>query len=135
MDSFELTPYQIELARQAEEKPKRKKAKKAGTSPTQLTLKKWRKAGYMCAIVEKWNPHVKIRQDLFGCIDILAVGHGETVGIQSTSDGHNNVEARMLKIEDKPETIAALRDANWRIIIEGWKKPRHRWECREIDVS
>lgn len=102
-------------------------------SPTELTLRKWRKAGYLCAVVEKWNPHVKIRQDLFGCIDVLAVGPGGTVGIQSTSD--TNLAKRVRKIEDMPETVAALRDAGWRIICEGWKKPKHRWECREIDVS
>lgn len=102
-------------------------------SPTELTLKKWRKAGYLCAVVENWNPHVKIRQDLFGCIDVLAVGNGETVGIQSTSN--RNVSARVRKIENMPETVAALRDSNWRIVIEGWKKPAHRWECREVDVS
>lgn len=104
-------------------------------SPTQLTLKKWRDAGYLCAIVEKWNPHVKIRQDLFGCIDVIAVGQGETVGIQSTSDNGGNVAKRVQKIEDNPETVSRLRDGGWRIVVEGWRKPKHRWVCREVDVS
>jgi hypothetical protein len=102
-------------------------------SPTELTLRKWRKAGYLCAVVEKWNPHVKVRQDLFGCIDVLAVGEGGTVGIQSTSD--SNLSSRVRKIEDMPETVEALRNAGWRILVEGWKKPKHRWVCREVDVS
>lgn len=102
-------------------------------SPTQLTLRKWRKAGYLCAVVEKWNPHVQRRQDLFGFIDVLCVGNGETVGIQSTSDSH--VSHRVRKIEDEPENVASLRDANWRVIVEGWKKVSNRWQCREVDVS
>ena len=102
-------------------------------SPTELTLRKWRKAGYLCAVVEKWNHHVKIRQDLFGCIDVLAVGNGETVGIQSTS--YSNVSARINKIEDMPETVSRLREGGWRVVVEGWRKPKHRWECREVDVS
>jgi hypothetical protein len=102
-------------------------------SPTELTLKKWRKAGYLCAVVEKWNPHVKIRQDLFGCIDVLAVGPDGTIGIQSTS--YSNVSARVRKIEDMPETVTALRNAGWRVLVEGWRKPKHRWESREVDVS
>ena len=102
-------------------------------SPTELTLKKWRKAGYLCAVVEKWNPHVKIRQDLFGCIDVLAVGPDGTIGIQSTS--YSNVSARVRKIEDMPETVHALRNAGWRVLVEGWRKPKHRWESREVDVS
>ena len=103
------------------------------TSPTQLTLRKWRNAGYRVAIVERWNPHVKIRQDLFGIIDVLCVGNGETVGVQSTS--YSNTSARIRKIEDQPELVADLRDAGWRIIVEGWRKPKYRWECREVDIS
>lgn len=103
------------------------------TSPTQLTLKKWKKAGYICAVVEKWNPHAKIRQDLFGCIDVLAVGADGTIGIQSTS--YSNISARVRKIEDMPEIVAALRAAGWTIIVEGWRKPKNRWECRQVDVS
>ena len=52
------------------------------TSPTQLTLKKWRKAGYNAAVVERYNPHAKVLQDLFGFVDVLCVGHGETVAMQ-----------------------------------------------------
>ena len=108
------------------------------TSPTQLTLRKWRKAGYTCAVVEKWNSHTKIRQDLYGFIDILAVGgpDNETVGIQSTT--YKNVSSRIRKIEDTEElqpALAALRKANWKILVEGWRKPKHRWECREVDLS
>ena len=105
----------------------------AGLSPTQLTLRKWRKAGYIAAVVEKWNPHARIRQDLFGCIDVIAVGNGETVGIQSTSD--RNLAARVRKIEDLPETVARLREGGWRVVVEGWKKKSNRWQSREVDVS
>jgi len=103
------------------------------TSPTQLTLKKWRKAGYLCAVVEKWNMHAKIRQDLFGCIDVIAIGPGETVGIQCTS--YSNVSARVKKFASMPETVAALRDGNWRLMLEGWHKPKHRLISREVDCS
>ena len=103
------------------------------TSPTQLTLKKWRNAGYNAAVVERWNPHARIRQDLFGFVDVLCVGNGETVAIQTTS--YKNVASRVRKVEDMPETVESLRDAGWRIIVEGWHKPGHRWLCREVDVS
>ena len=106
----------------------------AGKSPTQCTLDKWRKAGYMCAVVEKWNPHVKIRQDLFGFVDVLAVGNGETVAIQSTSK--TNLSSRVKKIEiDNFEKLCTLRKANWKIVCEGWHKEKHRWQCKEVDVS
>lgn len=112
---------------------KKKPKKKKGKSPTQLTLEKWRDRGYMCAIVEKWNPHARVRQDLFGFVDVLAVGNGETIGIQTTD--YTSVSKRIRKIEDDPETVRELRKAGWRIIIEGWRKPQHRWKCREVELS
>ena len=44
-------------------------------SPTQRTLKRLReKEEYpLVTIVERWNAFAKIRQDLFGIIDILAI--------------------------------------------------------------
>ena len=47
----------------------------------------------------------------------------------------SNLSSRVRKIEDMPETVEALRNAGWRILVEGWKKPKHRWVCREVDVS
>ena len=103
------------------------------SSPTQRTLKKWRDAGYTAAVVEKWNSHARCRQDLYGIIDVLCVGHGETVGVQSTSG--SNVSTRIRKIEDS-EVLAELRKSGWRVIVEGWrKKPNGRYECREVDIS
>lgn len=43
------------------------------SSPTQRTLAECRKRGYTAQVVEKWNPHARIRQDLFGVIDIVAI--------------------------------------------------------------
>ena len=104
----------------------------AKASPTQLTLKRLRGLGYRCAIVEKWNSHVKIRQDLFGIIDVLAVGNGETVAVQCTT--YTNVSSRVKKIADS-DAIDDIRDAGWKVLVHGWRKPKHRWECREVDVS
>ena len=101
-------------------------------SPTQLTLRELRKQGYTAAVVERWNPHVNIRQDLFGCIDVLAVGNGETVAVQCTSYSH--VAERERKLAEA-EAIGDMREAGWRILVHGWHKPRHRWVCREVDCS
>ena len=70
-------------------------------SPTQRTLKKLRDSGDypLVAIVERWNAFAKIRQDLFGIIDLLAIdSKGNTVGIQVTS--YSNISARVKKMED-----------------------------------
>lgn len=91
-----------------------------------------RKDGGIAAVVEKWNPHAKIRQDLFGIIDIVVIRGEETIGVQSTS--YSNVSARVRKIAES-EHIGALRDAGWRIVVHGWRKVKSRWECRVVDVS
>ena len=68
-------------------------------SPTQRTLKRLRDSeDYpLVSIVERWNAFAKIRQDLFGIIDLLAIdSKGNTVGIQVTS--YSNISARVKKI-------------------------------------
>jgi hypothetical protein len=65
-------------------------------SPTQRALKHLRSLGYQAQVVEKWNAFAKIRVDLFGCIDIVAVRPGVPVlGVQCTS--HGNLAARVKK--------------------------------------
>ncbi len=101
-------------------------------SPTQLSLRHLRKQGYIAAVVERWNPHAKIRQDLFGIIDVLAVGNGETIGVQCTS--YSNVSKRVNKMAES-EAIDHLRDADWRLIVQGWYKDGRFWRVREVDIS
>lgn len=72
-------------------------------------------------MVEKWNHHIKIRQDLFGIIDILCVGNGETIGVQSTSK--NNFASRKTKVLNSDKTIP--------LIQNGWKLDVHGWEPRK----
>jgi hypothetical protein len=42
-----------------------------------------RERGYQVAPVERWNSFTKQKHDLFGCIDLLAIGNGETVAVQA----------------------------------------------------
>lgn len=103
------------------------------SSPTQRTLAHLRKQGYLVAITEKWNPWAKIRQDLFGIVDVLAVREGETLAVQCTSG--DNVSKRVAKIAES-ETVPMLRKAGWKIVVHGWRKGANgRWALREIDCS
>lgn len=102
------------------------------TSPTQLTLKKLRNDGYLVAVTEHWNQYAKIRQDLFGFVDVLGLRQGETIAVQATS--YSNVSARVKKILNH-ENIDMARKAGWKIEVWGWHKPKHRWRVRIVDVS
>lgn len=102
-------------------------------SPTQRTLAELRKRGYMASVTERWNPFAKIRQDLFGIIDVLAVGNGETVAVQCTSG--SNLSSRLKKIADSDAT-PILRKSGWRILAHGWRKnSAGKWVLREVDCS
>ena len=88
-------------------------------TPTQRSLAKLRADGWTTAIVEHWNAHARVRQDLFGFIDILALRDGETLAVQATSG--SNVAARVAKIAES-ETAPIVRKAGWRIEVWGWRK-------------
>ena len=106
----------------------------AKTSPTQKTLARLRKENYdLVAITEHWNSFARIRQDLFGIIDILAIHKGDTIAIQVTS--YSNISARVKKITESP-SIGFIRDAGWTILVEGWKKEKNgRYTSKIVDLS
>lgn len=98
----------------------------------QRSLALLRGEGWRVAVVERWNPHARIRQDLFGVLDLVALRGGETLGVQTTSA--SNVAARMRKIAEA-DAVPDLRDAGWRLEVHGWRKSGRRWVCRREDVS
>ncbi len=103
------------------------------TSPTQRSLAHMRKLGYVAAITEKWNQFARIRQDLFGFIDVLCLGNNEVIGVQTTSG--SNVAARVAKIAAH-ENVGAVRKAGIRIVVHGWRKDaKGKWQLREVDCS
>ena len=64
-------------------------------SPTARALAQLRKDGWLPAVVEKWNPGARVRQDLFGFIDIVALKRADSggpgiglIGIQVTTTAH-----------------------------------------------
>lgn len=102
------------------------------SSPTQRTLKHLRDMGYRAEVVEKWNPHARVRQDLFSIIDVLAISETEVVAVQTTSA--SNMKARINKISES-DALPLLLKLEWRVIVHGWKKntKTNRWELKEFE--
>jgi len=101
-------------------------------TPTERSLKYLREQGYLCAIVEKWNPHARIRQDLWGWCDILAIKKNEVLAVQVTSTG---VAARIKKIQES-ETVGRVREAGIRIEVHGHRKnSKGEYVMRIEDIS
>lgn len=104
-------------------------------SPTSRSLEVMRERGYLAAVVEKWIPMTKQRQDLYGFIDILCVHkerEGDVVGVQATSADH--VSHRVEKIINH-DNVGAVRKGGIKILVHGWAKRKGRWQLREVDVS
>jgi hypothetical protein len=105
----------------------------ASKSPTQLSLAKLREEGYTVAVVEHWNAFARIRQDLFGFIDLLALKGKEVLAVQTTTAG--NMSARVKKIGDH-ENVGPVREAGWTIHVHGWHQDdKKKWHCKIKDVS
>ena len=104
----------------------------AGKSPTQRSLEYLRELGYHCEIVEKWNPWRKVRQDLWGWCDILAIRRDEVLAVQVTSAG---VAATIKKIQEL-DTVAKVREAGIRVEVHGWtKRANGRYALRVENIS
>lgn len=89
----------------------------AKVSPMQRTLKLLRGQGYVCGITEKFNSFIKIRQDLFGFIDLVALKPGEIIGVQCTTGAHH--------AEHKTKIIPLARpwlEAGGKIWLITWSK-------------
>jgi hypothetical protein len=92
--------------------------------------------GWLPAVVERWNPHARIRQDLYGFLDLVALdGEPGLLGIQATSS--SNAASRVRKIlELESDAPRRWLEAGNRIEVWGWKKlPNGRWECQARPIA
>lgn len=107
-------------------------------SPTTRSLNLLRREGWTVGVTERWNPHARIRQDLFGFADLLAFRGAETLLVQVTTGGH--VAARVQKIQALPASDLWLAGANRGIVVHGWRKvgsrgKRKAWACRVVRLA
>lgn len=114
------------------------------SKPTERCLIYCRDRGWQPAVVEKWNPHVGIRQDLYGIIDIIALDEEQGVlGIQACPGGA--VAAHLEKALEEKRLQRWLEKDNrfeiwgWRQIVayrkNGKKAKRKRWDLRRVSVT
>lgn len=101
------------------------------STPTVRSLKLMRDRGYYSEVVERYNSFTKTRHDFAGFIDILCLGDGEIIGVQTTS--FSNQSARIKKIREH-ENLQVVIDSGIRIVTHGWHKVKNRWQVREIEV-
>lgn len=102
-------------------------------TPTQRTLQRLRKEGWTAAVTERWNHFSKVRQDLFGFCDVIAVKPGQGVlMVQCTSTA--NKSARVKKIQSLPAAVVCL-EAGCRVEAWGWAKRGARGKAKKWTLS
>ena len=95
-------------------------------------LRELRAAGYTAEVVERWDSFGHVRKDLFGVIDVLAVGNGHTLAVQVTSRG--NMASRRRKVREC-EAFSRMLGAGWIIQVWGYDKPGHRWRVKVDELN
>jgi hypothetical protein len=107
-------------------------------TPTQRARAECKRNGWHSAIVERWNPHAHIRQDLFGFIDMLVLdGLPGVLAVQVTSGDH--VAERIAKILSSPYLVPWLASGS-RVEVWGYRKvgargKRKLWALRRVAVA
>jgi len=93
-----------------------------------------REDGWFCWITEHYNYYAKIRQDLWGFGDIIALKPGQRLCVQTTTA--SNMSARVKKIANH-ENVGKVRDADIMIHVHGWHldAKTNKWHCKVKDVS
>lgn len=91
-------------------------------SPTQRTIKELKAQGFDCGIVEKWNAYAKVRQDLFGIIDILALDPERGfIGVQCTGSDYSG-HLRKLTEEKAQECLNWIKTPGGVLELWAWRK-------------
>lgn len=93
------------------------------------SLKRCREAGYVTGLTEHFNPFVKIRQDLYGFIDFVAMKPGKPLLAVQVCNTH--APEHIVKVCTHPNAKIWLQTGN-RIVIHSWvehsKSGKKTWE-------
>ena len=110
------------------------------SSPTSRSLEYYRKLGFTCQVVERFNRFSNTRLDLFGFIDIVAMKPGVgIVGIQATSGSHHSDRVRKSTVE-KGELLRQWLESGGRFEVisfakRGERGKAKRWTARREEIT
>ncbi len=96
-----------------------------GISNTSRTLEYIRSQGWEADKVEQWNPYAGRfgqRKDLFGVIDIIALGESGIIGIQSCGQAFAEHDRKIL---DEPMALKWIEKGGALMLI-GWTKKKRK---------
>ncbi len=97
----------------------------AKVSPTSRTLNYIREQGWLADKVEQWNPYAGKfgqRSDMFGFGDIVALGEGAIIAIQSCGTSFSEHNKKILEDELVAPNALLWIESGGRLILIGWRK-------------
>lgn len=95
-------------------------------TPTQRTIRALQDRGLKCAIVEKWNGHIGIRQDLFGIIDIIALDpESGVIGVQSCGNSYS-AHLKKFREERLQECLDWINTPGTSLELWAWRKTKKK---------
>lgn len=97
----------------------------AGISNTSRTLNYLRQQGWIADKVEQFNPYsgkFGTRKDMFGFGDIVAMGEGSIIAIQSCGQAYAEHYRKITEDEKVAENALLWIENGGRLILIGWRK-------------
>ena len=114
-------------------------------TPTQRTLKLLREKGYQCAIVERFLSYAGKfgkRVDMFHFGDIIAMGGGEILAVQSCGQAFSAHHIKLTESGEVKDNVVSWLKNGGELTLIGWRKlkkvkggkamvwkPRQRYYC------
>jgi hypothetical protein len=94
-----------------------------------------RKNGWTAAVVERWIQAAKIRVDLYSIIDIIGIGPGMLLGVQSCAGARHADHKKKMLEEKQDDSIKWLLSGSKLILISWRKNSKNRWVERVEDIT
>jgi len=82
--------------------------------------------GYKADIVERRITRI-VTKDFLGCLDVIGMRKGQTIGVQTTTADH--FANRRRKLQASP-MLPWMIGAGWRIEVHGWREKDGEWIVR-----
>ena len=115
----------------------------ANLTPTQRTLRALRQQGLVCAVVEKWNAHARVRQDLFGIVDVIALDPARGfIGVQCTGANGWSDHWQKLTVDKAQEVLQWLETPGGVVELWAWRQIKAKrggkaliWQPRIAEIT
>jgi len=97
----------------------------AKISPTSRTLEYIRQQGWLVDKVEQFNPYAGKfgqRKDMFGFADLIALGEGDIIAIQSCGQAFSEHDKKIIEDEEVYPNVIKWLESGGRLLLIGWRK-------------